>query len=99
VGIGVATESRLVERKTFNPPLTVRADDKLIPIIVNHDYRRVIGIWNTDGVGTFADDQKITRDQLFNIFGGAGVVMLECFMEGEQTYVKKFKIIEFSLQE
>jgi hypothetical protein len=68
-----------------------------IPVLLNHDAGKVIGIWRGDGIGEFNADQRITREMLFNIFGGAGVRFLEVFDEAGVVYVRKFEILEFSL--
>jgi len=68
-----------------------------IPILLNHDHQRIIGTWRGDGIAEFLPDQRITKDQLFNIFGGAGIQVLEWLEDETGEYVRKFQILEFSL--
>lgn len=68
-----------------------------IPILLNHDHQKVIGLWRRDGIGEFAPDQRITREMLLDIFGGAGLRILEQFTDAEGTFVRTFEILEFSL--
>lgn len=68
-----------------------------IPFLLNHDAAKPIGIWGRDGIGEFNPDQRITREMLFEMLGGAGVRILESFLEDGVIYVRAFEIMEFSL--
>jgi hypothetical protein len=68
-----------------------------IPILLNHDHTKVIGLWKRGGIAEFLPDQKITKEQLFNIFGGAGIRVIESFEDATGKYVRAFEILEFSL--
>lgn len=68
-----------------------------IPFLLNHDASKPIGVWRKDGVGEFNPEQRITREMLFEMLGGAGVRIIESFAENGQLYVRAFEIIEFSL--
>lgn len=68
-----------------------------IPILLNHDYNKVIGMWKRDGVAEFLPDQRITKEQLFDIFGGAGIRVIESFEDATGKYVRAFEIVEFSM--
>lgn len=68
-----------------------------IPLLFNHEHTKPIGMWKGNGVGEFNADQRITREQLFNIFGGAGIRVREMFVENGALYIRAFEILEFSL--
>ncbi len=69
-----------------------------LPLLLNHDASKVIGVWRgDDGECEFNADQRITREMLFEMFGGAGVRFIEIFEENRTLYVRKFEILEFSL--
>lgn len=75
----------------------------IVPLLMNHDHQRLIGTWEPGGVGEFLPEFKVTSDELFAIFGGAGVRILTKDIEiDERTgkpiiYVRRFEILEFSL--
>lgn len=74
-----------------------------LPILQNHDHTRPIGRWEAGGIGEIFPGVNITVDQLFAIFGGAGVkilaheIVLDAFTGKYSTYVRRFEILEFSL--
>lgn len=64
----------------------------MIPILDRHDQTRVLGrVFSDVGGLHFELINPVTRDQLFNIFGNAGIRITEC---GE--YVTSGTILEFS---
>lgn len=70
------------------------------PILMNHDHQSMpIGMVEfVDGrvQFRFASDARITREMAFNIFGNAGLV-LEAFEEGGVQYIRRGRILEWSL--
>lgn len=77
-----------------------RAAQLSVPLLCSHDHTRVIGFLDVSRGGLefeFASDQRITREQMFNIFGGAGVEVLEQEITQDETYIKRGRIYEFSL--
>lgn len=67
------------------------------PILVNHDAENMIGFLGSHGVVKFQDNQRITRDMLFDIFGNAGIRVIEMFNENGVIYIRECQILEFSL--
>lgn len=72
-----------------------------IPLLLNHDHTKVIG-WFGDNWEIHIPD-GLERELLFNIFGGAGIIVVEQEIRtdrhtGRQTiYVIRAQILEFSL--
>ena len=75
---------------------------KDIPILVQHDHsQKPIGrVLATDrGLSVqFREDVRITREMLFDIFGGAGIRVDEMERDGDLLIVKAGTILEFSSQ-
>jgi len=75
-----------------------------IPILLHHDRSKVIGVMQTDpdkpGLFVrFTSDVQITRDMLFEIFGNAGVRVMEAEMndDGLNFTIKSGQILEWSM--
>lgn len=70
---------------------------RYIPLLIDHDPSKVIGFIDKDGLGEFSKGVNITRAQLFEILGNAGVKVFHTFCgpNGEE-FVRSFEIVEFS---
>jgi hypothetical protein len=71
-----------------------------LPILIDHDPTKPIGIIrekNGSLFVEFTEDMKITMEWAFNIFGGAALQILEYTEEDEIFFIRKARIIEFSL--
>lgn len=72
-----------------------------IPILLNHDGTKTIGVVKTTHdnklVLEFAEDVKITKEMAFDIFGNAGLKLLQLSEESGVFYIRKAQIVEFSL--
>jgi hypothetical protein len=82
--------------------VTTRGDtDMRVPILLNHDHTKLLGSLQADPcrperlVVRFIDG--VTRDQFFQIFPGAGMVVIEGELSSEVERVKVAEILEFSL--
>jgi hypothetical protein len=72
----------------------------MVPILIDHDATRIIGRLDYEGsdlVIEFMDGMNITKDMLFEAFGNIGGMAIEQFFEGDRRYIKKFKILEWSI--
>lgn len=72
----------------------------LVPILWNHDQGKPIGWVNVEDERPtieFNETARINKDQLFEIFGGAGILVTDCYQVDGITYVRKCQILEFSL--
>lgn len=70
---------------------------KEIPFLLNHDATKPIGVWRGDGIGEFNEQMRVTREMLFDMLGGAGLRVIESFIENGVIYIRAFEIMEFSL--
>lgn len=71
-----------------------------IPILMNHDQTKPIGFVEViDGAlhVRFAEDVRITRDMAFQIFGDAGLQVLEATDEAGVMLIRHGRILEWSL--
>lgn len=71
-----------------------------IPILINHDQSKPIGFVEViDGAPhvRFADDVRITLDMAFQIFGDAGLQVLEATEEAGVMLIRHGRILEWSL--
>lgn len=71
-----------------------------VPILINHEHDKPIGVVReVDGnlFVEFTADMKITKEACFEIFGGAGLQVLEATEEAGIYYIRKARIVEFSL--
>lgn len=72
-----------------------------IPILMNHDHTEApIGVVREKDGALFVEftaDVKITKEWAFNIFGGAGLRVLEATEEDGVFFIRKAQILEFSL--
>lgn len=71
-----------------------------LPILINHEHDKPIGMLREDDGKLFVEflaDMKITKDACFDIFGGAGLQVLEATEEDGVFYIRKARIVEFSL--
>ena len=72
----------------------------IIPILQNHDQRESIGF--VEAISgqlcvRFAEGTKITRDMVFRIFGDAGMQVHEATGEDGMQYIRRVRILEWSL--
>lgn len=76
-------------------------DSMTIPILQNHDHTKSpIGfVEMVDGIPhiRFAADVKITKDMAFQIFGNAGLQILETTEEDGVMLIRNARILEWSL--
>ena len=71
-----------------------------IPILLNHEAAKPIGVAEfQDGqmFVRFVDDVKITREMAFEIFGNAGLLVLESTEEDGVMLIRRGRIVEWSL--
>lgn len=71
-----------------------------IPILLYHEKDNPIGVVVAEGGKlfiNFKENINITRENLFNIFGGAGIRVIEEDHNG-CGYIRKAQIFEFSLE-
>lgn len=71
-----------------------------VPILLAHDHRKPIGcVEVVDGQlhVRFAADITITKDMAFEIFGDAGLQVLECTEENGVMLIRHGRILEWSL--
>jgi len=74
--------------------------DNTVQLLLNHDATKPIGaVWVEEGkvVFEFFKDAKITRENLFTIFGGAGIQITDTAWEDGAMIIRKGVILEFSL--
>ena len=72
----------------------------MIPIFLNHDYRKIIGKAEQDRgtlVITFIDDFKVTKEDLVGMIN-CGFLILESYLIDEVTYMKKIEVLELSME-
>lgn len=72
----------------------------MIPILLDHDRSKQIGCVRFHATYLsfeFNKGVEITREQLFEIFGGAGVMATEIEEKGGVYFIRSGKLIEFSL--
>lgn len=72
----------------------------MIPILMRHETDNIIGKVEKTEDGykfTFSKEVKITREMLFEIFGGAGIKITEMEEDNGILYIKEGYILEFSL--
>jgi len=78
-------------------------DNFFLPILSQHQSEKPIGkvvIGKNGNLAIeFSKDAGINRDMLFDIFGGAGIRVLESELVGDVQVIKRAEIIEFSLCE
>lgn len=70
-----------------------------IPVLMNHEHDKPIGfVREQDGklFVEFQADMKITKEACFEIFGGAGLQILEATEDAGIYYIRKARIVEFS---
>lgn len=67
------------------------------PILVNHDPENCIGFLGSHGILLFEKSQRITQAMLLEIFGNAGIRVIEAFSENGVIYIRQCEILEFSL--
>jgi hypothetical protein len=70
-----------------------------LPILWNHDHTKPIGsVEAVDGAlkFKFSEDVKITREKMFEIFGGAGIRVTEMEEIDGVVTIKSGEILEFS---
>ena len=71
-----------------------------IPILLNHEHDKQIGLLREQDGKLFIEfmaDMKITKEACFEIFGGAGIQILEATEEAGIYFIRKARIVEFSL--
>lgn len=73
-----------------------------IPILLEHDTMRVLGTLTGAGNGMlveFRPGSNVTKEMMFDIFGGAGFRVTECYYSNQPDvmHIKKAWINEFSL--
>lgn len=71
-----------------------------IPILMNHEHDKPIGALREQDGKLFVEflaDMKITKEACFEIFGGAGLQVIEATEEAGIYYIRKARIVEFSL--
>lgn len=74
-----------------------KGGDMNIPILMNHDPKRVIGVLEDDGRVRFTQDVEISREQFFAIFGNVGARLDECEKQkGGPLRIRAGQILEFS---
>ena len=72
----------------------------IIPVLIDHDQSRAIGVVKTKGgelCVKFCKDARIDRDEFFDIFGNVGVIIKDQFMEEGVMYITEARIVEFSV--
>lgn len=71
------------------------------PILTAHDHTKPIGMVKMDGtnlVCEFTEDFEVTTDLLFEIFGGAGILLSEAVHRANGSrLVRKGSILQFPL--
>jgi hypothetical protein len=75
---------------------TVEKDIEMIPILLNHNSNHIIGKAFIKGnrlIVEFSPSFIVTKESLFNIFGNAGLNVLEVV----DDRIIKIEILEFSL--
>jgi len=71
-----------------------------IPILLKHEHDKQIGVLREENGGLFVEFQSdvyITQEWLFEIFGGAGIRIIEMHEKDGVFYIRKGQILEFSL--
>lgn len=72
-----------------------------VPILLNHDQTKppvgVVEIRDGGLFVRFTDDMKITREMAFEIFGNAGLQILECTDDSGVMLIRRGRILEWSL--
>ena len=71
-----------------------------LPVLMNHEHDKPIGVVREQDGKLFVEflaDMKITKEAAFEIFGGVGLQVLEATEEDGVFYIRKARIIEFSL--
>ena len=71
-----------------------------LPILMNHEHDKPIGVLREQDGKLFVEflaGMKITKEACFEIFGGAGLQILEATEEAGIYYIRKARIVEFSL--
>jgi len=74
---------------------------EMIPILIDHDITKVIGKFEIDENGAafvvFSDEARVTRHMFFDMMG-VGAVLVDLFKIDGIEYVKKARIVEFSVE-
>lgn len=71
-----------------------------IPVMLDHDIDKIVGFVRVqDGklLVDFLPEEKITKEQAFEIFGGAALGIIAWTTEKDNCYIHRARIIEFSL--
>ena len=68
----------------------------MIPILINHEQTEVIGVFK-DGVFTLREGYEVTRTELFNCFGNSGIQIIDSIIKDGVTYIKQWRVLEWSL--
>lgn len=53
--------------------------DHAVPILLDHDHTKPIGVFEA-GIVTFLPDHRPTREEFFSIFGNVGFRLMESFI-------------------
>lgn len=68
----------------------------MIPVLINHDQTEVIGKCTNDGT-VYIHENLIPLDNIFDVFGNSGIRVDEIVLVNGIEYVRKLKIVEFSV--